>query len=310
MYRITEFTKILQVTRLRFRITGNINHSLRRQLRKRKQKTLGTAGTGRIHKDNIGANALLCHLGQIIRCVRTHKVNVVQSILPGICRRIPHGIAVQLNAQYLAGLFRSYHADGANPTIGIDNAFFSRQLRILHGLAVQNFTLDRVNLVKTLCRNAKSAATQRIFNIPRSIQDLFLFPQHHAGMVTIDIQQNCCNFRVLLAERRRKLFGRKNGIAGNQYNHNLSALKTALNQYMAQKTAFRTLIIGVQLKAFQQLTNRCHNLIRGLILCQAGLHRHHPMRTGLIHAGNDIAAAVLCKSRLHFIPVVVGIFHA
>jgi len=79
---------------------------------------------------------------------------------------------------------------------------------------------------------------------------------------------------------------------------------------MPQKAPMGIFIINAQLEGRQQLHDRLDHPIRPFILDQAMLHRHYPMGTRRIHAGDRHSPLVHREHRVNLVAVMKGVLHA
>ena len=79
---------------------------------------------------------------------------------------------------------------------------------------------------------------------------------------------------------------------------------------MTQKPILCIFIVRFDFKRFQKSSDRDDDLICFLILDHAGVHRNNLVCAFLVNTGNRIASAVTVKHSMHFIAVMIRIFHS
>lgn len=96
----------------------------------------------------------------------------------------------------------------------------------------------------------------------------------------------------------------------DEHDHDLSGRKSAPDQHMTQKPILCIFIVRFDFKRFQKSSDRDDDLICFLILDHAGVHRNNLVCAFLVNTGNRIASAVTVKHSMHFIAVMIRIFHS
>ena len=79
---------------------------------------------------------------------------------------------------------------------------------------------------------------------------------------------------------------------------------------MAEKSVITVLIIYLDLKRFQHITDSMDDLLTLPVFDLTILHRNDPVAFLLINTGNDITLTIPSKSCMDFISVIIGIFHS
>ena len=79
---------------------------------------------------------------------------------------------------------------------------------------------------------------------------------------------------------------------------------------MTQKPILCIFIVRFDFKRFQKSSDRDDDLICFLILDHAGVHRNNLVCAFLVNTGNRIASAVTVKHSMHFIAVMIRLFHS
>ena len=164
-----------------------------------------TSRTWRIHKDNINFFPLCCHTFHKPAGIPRNKTDIPDPVLPGIHSGITDGVSVQLHANDIPGISGSNDPNGTCTTVGIDHPLFTCHCRKLHGLSVKNFRLHRIYLIKRRRGNTEAQSHKTVFDKSRSVKYNIPVSENHAGLSVIDIEDHCCDLRMLLAESLYKV---------------------------------------------------------------------------------------------------------
>ena len=78
-------------------------------------------------------------------------------------------------------------------------------MSIFNRFPVKNLCLYGIDLIKRIRGNPESASAQFILNITGSMEDNIAFSKDHAGILTVDIQNDRGNLRIFLPERLYKV---------------------------------------------------------------------------------------------------------
>ena len=139
---------------------------------------------------------------------------------------------------------------------------------------------------------------------------MLLVAQYHAGISIVDIDDHSGDLRVQLQQCLHKIIlGGQDWGSQYQHHHDLARDMSGADQDMAQQSVSGILIVGTDMKRFQQSPDRYDDLIRLGILDQAAVHRNDPVALLLIDAGNGIMITVLAEYRMYLVPVMLRMLH-
>ena len=139
---------------------------------------------------------------------------------------------------------------------------------------------------------------------------MLLVAKYHAGISIIDIDDHGSNLRVQFQQCLHKIIlGGQDRGNQHQYHHDLAGDMSGADQDMAQQSVSGILIVGTDMKRFQQPSYRYNDLIRFGILDQAAVHGNDPVALLLIDAGNGIMITILAEYRVYLITVMLRMLH-
>ena len=139
---------------------------------------------------------------------------------------------------------------------------------------------------------------------------MLLVPQYHAGISIIDIDDHGGDLRVQFQQCLHKIIlrGQDRG-SQHQYHHDLAGDMSGADQNMAQQSVSSILIVGTDMKRFQQSPDRDNDLIRFGILDQAAVHGNDPVALLFINAGDGVMITVFTKHSMYLVPVMLRMLH-
>ena len=164
-----------------------------------------TSRTWRIHENNIHLLSLCCHSFHKPSCISRNKTNITDLVLPGIHSGITDSITVQFYTNDIPGIPGSDDPDSTCAAVSIDHPLFSCHCRKLHSLSVKYFCLHRIYLIKRRRGNAEAQSHKTVFDKSQSVKYNIPVSENHAGLSVIDIEDHCCDLRMLLAESLYKV---------------------------------------------------------------------------------------------------------
>ena len=152
---------------------------------------------------------------------------------------------------------------------------------------------------------------QRVLDRAGAVQHLLALAEHDGAEAIVDVQHHGGDLRV----RFQKLFHegllrRENGGCRYPHHHNLSRLKAAPHQHMAQKAAAAALVEDLDLEVPQHAADIHDDAVGGLILNEAVVHRHDTVAARLVDAGDNVLFLVQPEGRTDLVAVVSGVVHA
>lgn len=299
-----------EVPRLCFGVAGNINDPAGREHGKGSEKAFVAAGAGRIQEDHVCRFPVFRHGGHEFARIRADEADIFHPVQLCVDARVPHGVCIQLRADHRFCPAACENPDGADAAVSVDHRFLAGEPCQFNRLAVEDFRLNGVDLVKRTGGNTEAAAAEGIGNGSGTVKHGFPFPEHQAGFIGVYVHHYGGDIGMPLQERLHKVpFGGENGGGSNQHHHDFTACKAALYEHVAQKAAPGALIIGGELEILQQAADGDNDRIRFLIFDQAAVHRDDTVAAGLIHTRNDPAAARRAEGGLHLVAVMIWVLH-
>ena len=95
-------------------------------------------------------------------------------------------------------------------------------------------------------------------------------------MLGVDVQHDRCDLGMTPYEFGNKfLLDGENGIAADEYDHDLSALEAATDEYVPQKSLATVLVVGKNAKRGEHFADGDDDTIGGFIFNLAGIHLHN-----------------------------------
>ena len=299
------------VPRQGVRPAGNVDDALRGQFQGRGEEFLVAARAGRVHHQHIQREPLLGHFDHEAARIVTEETGVAHAVEAGVFFGIAHSVGVQLHADDLLCMPRRAQANGTRTAVGVQQGFLAGEACQVDGRAVEHLRLAQVDLIKALRADAEAQATQLILQIARAKEGYVELAQHHAGFAGVDVQHHGGDLRMAAGQFRHEGLAAGEFLArGHQHHHDLPRHIGGTDQHMAQKTAMGVFIIYPQLEAGDHLHNGADDGVGARIMQQALLHRNHMVRPRRIHAGDNLAFAILRQHHMHLAAIVGGVVHA
>ena len=150
-------------------IAGDVDDSVRGHFRHGVDHFLVQTFPGRIHHNDIGADAgfgeVFCGLGG----VGAEEFRVFHLVSLGVLLGVLDGLGDDLHADHLPGGFGQDQGDGACAAVQVQNRLLARQARLLDGGLVELLGLVVVHLVEGPGGEAEPEAAEDVLNIPRAV---------------------------------------------------------------------------------------------------------------------------------------------
>ena len=208
------------------------------------QELLAAPAPGRIHEQHVRLIPVCSHLPQEFPRVLLVETDIGDLIALRIAYGIPDGLPVQLHPQHLGRLSAGDHADGTGSAVSVQDCLLPCKPCVLHDLFIQLPGLDRIHLIEGFGGYPECHAAELILNVPLAVYHLLLLPQHHAGILVIDIDHYGGDLRVELQQGLHEiLLGGHHRISQHQHHHDLSGGMPYPDQHMAQQPNARILIV-------------------------------------------------------------------
>ena len=137
-----------QVALLGLGVAGDIDHLFRREGHERRQEALIASCARRIHKNYVRFLPVLRHAEHKLACIVAEEAHVLYTVSLGVRYCVVNGVAIELNAYYLARPLRRDEPYSADTAIGIDNLFAPGHAGIFHRCVIKHLGLHRVYLIK------------------------------------------------------------------------------------------------------------------------------------------------------------------
>ena len=137
-----------QIALLSFGVAGDIDYLFRREGHKRRQEALIASGARRIHENYVRFFSVLRHAEHEFARIVTEEAHVLYAVALGIRYCVMNGVAIELNAYYLARPLRRDKTYSAYAAVGVDDLFVPAHVGISHSGVIEHLGLHRVYLIK------------------------------------------------------------------------------------------------------------------------------------------------------------------
>ena len=158
--------------------------------------------------------------------------------------------------EQLAGGVQTLFGESAAATVSKYAAEAYKTAGMSANAYMETVTSVSASLMQSLGGDAEAAATEHIFNIALTVDDLFFLSQDHAGTSVVHVDYDGCNLRMQLQQGFHKvILGWHNGGCQYQHHHDLTGGMAGAHQYMAQQSVPGILIKRADLKRFEQASD-------------------------------------------------------
>ena len=138
----------VQVALLSLGVAGDIDYLFRREGHKRRQEALIASGARMVHKNYVRSLPVLCHAEHEFARIVAEEAHVLYTVSLGVRYCVVNGVAIELNAYYLARSLRRDEPYCADTAVGVDNLFAPGHAGIFHRCVIKHLGLHRVYLIK------------------------------------------------------------------------------------------------------------------------------------------------------------------
>ena len=137
-----------QVALLSLGVAGDIDYLFRREGHERRQEALIASGARRIHKNYVRFLPVLRHAEHKLARIVAKEADILYPVALGIRYCVVNGVAIELNAYYLARPLRRDKTYRAYAAVGVDDLFAPAHVGIFHSGVIKHLGLHRVYLIK------------------------------------------------------------------------------------------------------------------------------------------------------------------
>ena len=189
-----------QVTLLSFGVAGDIDYLFRREGHKRRQEALIASCARRIHENYLRFLPVLRHAEHKLACIVAEESDVLYPVAFGVRYCVMDGVAIELNAYYLARPLRRDEPYSADAAIGIDDFFAPGHVGIFHRCVIKHLGLHRVYLIKRARRYSESQPAELVLDFARTVEHILALTEHKARLIRVYVMDYRCYVGMLLAK--------------------------------------------------------------------------------------------------------------
>ena len=111
-----------------------------------------------------------------------------------------YGVAIELNAYYLARPLRRDKTYSADAAIGVDDLFAPAHAGIFHRCVIKHLGLHRVYLIKRARRYSESQPAELVLDFARAVEHILALTEHKARLIRVYVMDYRCYVGMLLAK--------------------------------------------------------------------------------------------------------------
>lgn len=196
-----------QVALLGLGVAGDIDHLFRREGHERRQEALIASCARRIHENYVRFLPVLRHAEHKLACIVAEESDVLYPVAFGVGYGVMDGVAIELNAYYLARPLRRDKTYSAYATVGVDDLFAPAHAGIFHRGVIKHLGLHRVYLIKRARGYSESQPAELVLDFARTVEHILALTEHKARLIRVYVMDYRCLCRGCSLQRAfTKLF--------------------------------------------------------------------------------------------------------
>lgn len=193
---VAVLSEVLQVAGEGLGVAGDIDHLLGSKSADGAHEVLVASGAGWIHEYGVHLLAFGGHIHHELAGISVIEVDIFGIIHFCVADGILDGVGIHLNTNDISGLLGGDDADGADSAVGIDDGLLAGKLGIFDGCAIEDFSLDGVDLIEGLGGDAELAVAELVHDISRAVESFLVLAKEHGGELVVHVLNYSGYFRV------------------------------------------------------------------------------------------------------------------
>ena len=255
---------------------------------------------GRVHGDDVRADALLFQLQGGLACVAAEEFRVFDAVASGVVPGILHGLGNHLHPNDLAGGGGHGQGDGAHTAVEVQHQILFGDARQVDGSLVEALGLVVVHLVEGAGGQAELEAAEGILDEARAIERDEFIPQHGVALFGVDAEHQGGEAGDFFQTVNQLLCVGQLLPVCHQADENLAGHRAPADIDVAQQTPVGNFVVGGDMELIYIIHYRILHHVRFLGENQAAAVFHHlvgarPEKSGVgssLFAGHGVLGFV------------------
>lgn len=284
-------------------VAGDVYHLFRGHLGDGCHHVPGQTLPGRVHRNDVGTDAVSGQLGGHTRGVAAEKFGVRNAVVGGVGPSVLNGLRDNLGANDPLRPLGQAEGDGPNAAVEVHHGLGSRQGGEVQDHAVKDLGLGGVHLVKGGHRQPEGKAPQGVHQMALSPEGAVGIAQDHVVALFVDPKDHALQVGLGGAESGHQLFRVGEGLAVHQQTAQAFTQAICTDIEVAEEAGAGPFVVGGDMMGVHIVLHRPAETGAGFGLEEALLHIGDGVGALLIEADG-----VVRNGELDLVSITIGIF--